>query len=63
MPSAKARETETEIIKGELTSPVDPKPGCRFASRCPYAKPSCTQRDLTLRDMGGEHYVACTLFE
>ena len=63
MPSAKARETETEIIKGELTSPVDPKPGCRFASRCPYAKPSCTQRDPTLRDMGGEHYVACTLFE
>ena len=61
--SAKARETKTEIIKGELTSPVDPKPGCRFASRCPYAKPACTQRDLPLRDMGGEHYVACTLFE
>ena len=63
VPSAKARETETEIIKGELTSPVDPKPGCRFASRCPYAKPSCMERDLPLRDMGGEHYVACTLFE
>ena len=61
--SAKARETETEIIRGEITSPVDPKPGCRFASRCPYAKPSCMERDLPLKDMGGEHYVACTLFE
>ncbi|MGM9640620.1 MAG: oligopeptide/dipeptide ABC transporter ATP-binding protein [Faecousia sp.] len=55
------REIETEVIRGELTSPVDPKPGCRFASRCPYATPACTQQDLALRDMGGGHSVACIL--
>lgn len=59
--SAKARETPTEIIKGELTSPINPKPGCRFASRCPYVKAECTGKDIPLRDMGGEHYVSCVL--
>ena len=29
------------LLKGEITSPVDPKPGCRFASRCPYASSRC----------------------
>lgn len=61
--NAKTRETETEIIRGELTSPIDPKPGCRFASRCPYAGPACMERDLPLKDMGGGHSVACTLFD
>ena len=59
--SAKAREQETEIIKGELTSPIDPKPGCRFASRCPLAEARCTEADVPLKDMGGGHHVACVL--
>ena len=59
--SAKAREVETEIIRGELTSPIDPVPGCRFASRCPYACPNCTGHDIPLRQASSDHYVACIL--
>ena len=59
--SAKAREKATEIIKGELSSPINPKPGCRFAVRCPYANDTCIEKDIPLRDLGGEHYVSCVL--
>src|SRR5699024_5387296 len=38
VPNLKNRAIE-RTIKGEITSPVEPKPGCRFAPRCPYAKP------------------------
>ncbi len=34
---------ERIILKGEITSPINPKPGCRFAARCPYATPECSQ--------------------
>jgi oligopeptide/dipeptide ABC transporter ATP-binding protein len=59
--SAKAREVETEIIRGEITSPIDPVPGCRFAGRCPHAETRCTGADIPLADMGDGHFVACTL--
>lgn len=59
IPSARAREKKLEIISGELTSPINPKPGCRFASRCPYASAKCTEANIPLTDVGGGHYVAC----
>ena len=62
VPSAQARETQTEIIRGELSSPVDPAPGCRFAARCKHAGPHCTEREIPLRDMGGGRHVACVLY-
>lgn len=46
------------VLKGELTSPINPKPGCRFASRCPYATNECSEPQ-NLRDMGNGHLVAC----
>ena len=61
IPDASAREQKTEIIKGELTSPINPSPGCRFASRCPHARQECTGRDLPLEEVAPNHYVACTL--
>ena len=61
--NAKAREVKTEIIRGELTSPIDPKPGCRFANRCPYASKACTVGEIPLRNMDGEHFVACVLHQ
>lgn len=46
------------ILKGEVTSPINPKPGCRFASRCPYATEACSQpQELT--DRGNGHLVSC----
>lgn len=47
------------ILQGELTSPINPQVGCRFASRCIYAKPECSRETPTLRDMGDGHLVAC----
>jgi len=53
------RNREIEIIKGEVTSPINPKPGCRFASRCPYAGPECTGENLPLTEVSPGHFVAC----
>jgi peptide/nickel transport system ATP-binding protein len=50
-----------EVIKGEVTSPINPKPGCRFAARCSRAMKICTQKDPKLKDYGNEHFVACYL--
>ena len=56
-----ARNKRVEIIKGEITSPVNPKPGCRFAARCNYAFQACTEKDPELRHLGNDHYCACFL--
>ena len=45
-------------IKGEITSAVNPKPGCRFASRCPYATEACNQPQ-ELREISKDHFVSC----
>lgn len=47
------------LLHGELTSPIDPKPGCRFAARCPYAKEICMQQQPEFREVRKEHFVAC----
>lgn len=46
------------ILKGEITSPIDPKPGCRFASRCPYATEACHQPQK-LEEIEPNHFVSC----
>ena len=51
---------ERIILKGEITSPVDPKPCCRFAARCPHATDLCRQEEPALRETGGKgHFVKC----
>ncbi len=50
-------------LKGELTSPINPEPGCRFASRCPYAEPICRTWDYKIKEHAKGHEVACTLYE
>jgi oligopeptide/dipeptide ABC transporter, ATP-binding protein, C-terminal domain len=47
------------VLKGEITSPVNPKPCCRFAARCPYATDLCREQEPELRDMGNNHFVKC----
>ena len=46
-------------LKGELSSPSNPNPGCRFAKRCPYATPECTAGDIPLCEIEPGHSVAC----
>lgn len=53
------RNRQRTLLKGEIVSPIDPKPGCRFAARCPYAREECASKPLTLEEMGEGHFVAC----
>ncbi len=46
------------LLKGEITSPINPKPGCRFASRCPYATEQCSQPQ-SLQEVAPDHFVSC----
>jgi oligopeptide/dipeptide ABC transporter ATP-binding protein len=46
-------------LRGELTSPINPKPGCRFFPRCPYARGGCSEQPQQLEEVSPQHYVAC----
>ena len=48
-------------LKGELTSPIDPPPGCRFASRCPYAREICHSKTPVCEEVLPDHFAACHL--
>lgn len=51
-----------EIIRGEVSDPINPKPGCRFAPRCDFFTEVCT-KDIELKEVNSGHFVACTLFQ
>lgn len=57
----KAQEIQT--IAGEITSPINPKPGCRFAARCPHAMEMCFARQPEMHEVSGNHLVACHLLD
>ncbi|MDC7288350.1 ATP-binding cassette domain-containing protein [Blautia schinkii] len=63
VPNLTGKKLATEVMKGELTSPIEPKPGCRFANRCPKATEKCRGRDIPLNEVEPGHFVACTLYE
>jgi len=54
---------ERILLSGELTSPINPQPGCRFFSRCPYAGDKCSQLTPELVEVLNGHYVACHYVE
>jgi peptide/nickel transport system ATP-binding protein len=54
-------DTKRVILKGELTSPINPAPGCRFAKRCPRAGETCLGADIPFRELEKNHFVACTV--
>lgn len=59
IPSTDLKERRQRIrLKGEITSPIEPKPGCRFAARCPYAKEECNQPQM-LEELMPNHFVSC----
>ena len=53
------KERRRTILRGEITSPIDPEPGCRFAARCAYATEECSCRTPELEEVLPKHYVAC----
>ena len=52
------KKNERILLKGEINSPINPKPGCRFAQRCPYATEECRQ-PVPLQEIRPGHFVAC----
>ncbi|MCI1721907.1 MAG: ATP-binding cassette domain-containing protein [Lachnospiraceae bacterium] len=52
-----------DIIKGEIPSPINPKPYCKFAGRCPFVEPICRQSIPELREIEPGHLIACHLAE
>ena len=49
-------------LRGELTSPIEPGPGCRFAKRCPYAGEECASRPYQFVEVEPDHFVSCAKF-
>ena len=60
IPDPQIERTKKSIpLEGEVGSPMNCGPGCRFASRCRYAGEKCTKETPQLQDIGNEHFVAC----
>lgn len=57
------RSKQRIVLEGEVTSPINPKAGCRFASRCKYVTERCKVENPVLREIESEHFVACHLFD
>lgn len=57
------RKMEKIILKGEITSPINPEPVCRFANRCNYAEDVCRAKEPALEEVAPGHFVACHLFK
>lgn len=54
---------ERILLKGEITSPINPPKACRFAQRCPYARDRCRAEEPGLNEIKPGHFVSCFLTE
>jgi oligopeptide transport system ATP-binding protein len=59
----KARQRQRIILSGDVPSPLNPPPGCRFYPRCPIAKPECATEVPPWREIKPGHWVACNEIE
>ena len=57
----RSRSKKLEVIRGEVSSPIDPKPSCRFAARCEYCKSCCTESNPEFVEVSPGHFVSCFL--
>lgn len=55
------RDQEPELLRGEVTSPINPVAYCRFYPRCPYACEQCKEQPYQLAELGNGHFCACVL--
>jgi peptide/nickel transport system ATP-binding protein/oligopeptide transport system ATP-binding protein len=56
-----ARKRRRVVLQGDVPSPANPPPGCRFHTRCPYAVARCRSEDPPLREVAPGQHVACHL--
>ena len=57
------KQLDRILLKGEITSPIEPKPVCRFANRCNYATDRCRSVEPQLKEISPGHFVSCFLAE
>lgn len=63
IPDPKVEKTRQRIkLEGEVPSPINPKPGCRFAARCKQAKPECSTTRPEFKEIEKGHFVSCHLY-
>jgi oligopeptide transport system ATP-binding protein len=64
IPDPKAEKRRKRIIlTGDVPSPINPPPACRFHTRCPLAQQICREQEPAFRDIGGGHLAACHFAE
>ena len=63
VPNISSRNKRLELVRGELTNPIDPQPGCRFSPRCEYSNDYCIGKDIELREVSPNHFVACSYIQ
>ncbi len=56
-------KSERILLKGEITSPIEPPAACRFANRCAYAFDRCFKEEPQLLEVKPNHWVACFLHD
>ena len=54
---------KAQKLEGEIPSPINPPPGCRFNTRCPHAQERCRSEVPQWRKMSSGHHVACHFSE
>jgi len=59
-PDLSRRKRKRHLLKGEVGNPIEPEPGCRFASRCIYARKECEQPQ-ELREIAPGYFVRCEM--
>jgi peptide/nickel transport system ATP-binding protein len=52
-----------KLLRGEVSDPINPEPGCRFAKRCRQSRPECSAGPVTLKERGDGHFVACLIYD
>lgn len=62
-PDIAMRNKKIHTIRGEVTSPINPPTGCRFAARCEHACEKCRMETPRLKEVAPQHFVACHLVE
>lgn len=56
-------QKNAKVLQGDVPSPINPKPGCPFANRCPYAVERCHKESPQLRELRPNHLVSCHLVD